>query len=381
MAAKPRENGRRGPDKAGSASSSCDIQAVAKRRDGGTRYWCLRHRADATAKYGTKATKCRAAHLQEAMEPPVELPVASFKGGIGLWGAVPAVYDTTRLPLDRGIHVHARKSARATKEIDATFAEVRLVGKGLPTNGLVITAIDAIYYMVSSVFGFPIRQVQCSHCGEPHLDKDWFSVHPHQRHLCAACGRTFRDDVRAVGNPIEGVRQAFGARKQKTRRSVQSLDIRQSEFPGGIQIWGSNQALLWTSSKEEETGIHIHAFRTTKLEPDIDETFSRVTIDGIKLDPVMVRYLMAQNSMPHLADRVQSLVCAKCGASAFDRGIFAFTPTPVRKCQRCGKAVLSGSRLRNVIANPLVDALKRLALLAPRPPQPTRLPELLPEVP
>jgi hypothetical protein len=187
--------------------------------------------------------------------------------------------------------------------------------------------------------------------------------------------------VRGVGNPIEGIRQALGARRQKTKSANRSLDIRQSEFPGGIQIWGSNQALIWTGSKEEERGIHVHAFRTTKLEPDIDDTFSRVTIDGIKLDPVMVRCLMAQNSMPHIANRVQSVDCTECGASAFDRGTLAFTPMPTRTCHRCGSAVRSGTRLRNVIANPLVAILKQLAPLAPRPPQPTRLLELLPEVP
>ena len=41
----------------------CDIFAVEKRRDGGTRYWCRAHRADATAKGGTQASKCRAADL------------------------------------------------------------------------------------------------------------------------------------------------------------------------------------------------------------------------------------------------------------------------------------------------------------------------------
>ena len=37
------------------SSSACDIVSVGKRRDGGTRYWCLRHKADATAKYGRPA--------------------------------------------------------------------------------------------------------------------------------------------------------------------------------------------------------------------------------------------------------------------------------------------------------------------------------------
>src|SRR5439155_17143456 len=39
----------------------CDVVAIEKRRDGGTRYWCRAHRADATEKGGMAARKCRAA--------------------------------------------------------------------------------------------------------------------------------------------------------------------------------------------------------------------------------------------------------------------------------------------------------------------------------
>ncbi|MHC5537088.1 hypothetical protein ACYOEI_02490, partial [Singulisphaera rosea] len=35
----------------------CHVTAVAKRRDGGIRYWCSVHKADATAKYGKPAAK------------------------------------------------------------------------------------------------------------------------------------------------------------------------------------------------------------------------------------------------------------------------------------------------------------------------------------
>src|SRR6476469_7660407 len=75
----------------------CHVTAVAKRRDGGTRYWCSVHKADATAKYGKPASKCRAAD-----EPPLrpedilDLDLDKYLGGVALWGAVPAVYDTTR---------------------------------------------------------------------------------------------------------------------------------------------------------------------------------------------------------------------------------------------------------------------------------------------
>ena len=92
-----------GPDVA------CDVVAIEKRRDGGTRYWCRAHRADATAKGGTPAPKCRAADTVPIRPDEIlTLDLNKYLGGVALWGAVPAVYDTTRLPMDRGIHVHAR---------------------------------------------------------------------------------------------------------------------------------------------------------------------------------------------------------------------------------------------------------------------------------
>ena len=76
----------------------CDVVAIEKRRDGGTRFWCRAHRADATAKGGTRARKCRAADVVPIRpEEILTLDLDKYLGGVALWGAVPAVYDTTRL--------------------------------------------------------------------------------------------------------------------------------------------------------------------------------------------------------------------------------------------------------------------------------------------
>ena len=199
---------------------ACNITPVGKRRDGGTRYWCLAHKADATAKYGRRAKVCRAAHLPPILpEEILELDLDQYPGGVALWGAVPPIYDTTRLPLDFGIHVHARKDADGDKVIDRTYRGVRLIGRQLPSNGLLISEIDAVYYMVSSVFGFDTRNVRCTFCGYPHLDKDWFSIHPHRRHLCAGCGKNFRDTVLGIGNPIRATQEILGLLPRKPTES------------------------------------------------------------------------------------------------------------------------------------------------------------------
>jgi transposase-like protein len=297
------------------------------------------------------------------------LNIDKYKGGIALWGAVPAVYDTTRLPMDRGIHVHARATADADKETDCTFRAVRIVGSRLPKRGILVSELDAIYYMASSVFGYQMKHITCPYCNYSHLDRDWFSVHPHRRHLCAGCGRHFSDTEAAVGNPISGVRDACHIKTQKTTPSKRKLDIKQADYPGGIQIWGSNPALLWTSERAEEEGIHVHAFRKDRNEPDSDETYSEVTVDGLSLDPSMVRVLMAQNTLPSLRNRVVPIDCPACHQPLFELGDLAFTPTAKHICKRCGHQFTSSGRLRKTIANPLPGILARLANKAPRQPQ------------
>src|SRR5579859_2866790 len=118
----------------------CQVVSVGKRRDGGTRYWCLKHKADATAKYGRPANACHASHIPPIRsEDTLSLKIDKYKGGIALWGAVPAVYDTTKLPMDRGIHVHARLTPSAKKEMDRTCRAIRLLSERLPKNGILVS--------------------------------------------------------------------------------------------------------------------------------------------------------------------------------------------------------------------------------------------------
>ena len=288
----------------------CHVVAVGKRRDGGMRYWCLRHKADATVKYGGPAAKCRNSHIPPAdPKDTLELNIDEYRGGIALWGAVAPVYDTTRQEPDRGIHVHARDVVNGEKKIDRTVRIVRISSDRLPQEKISISEVAAIYYMVASIFEQEMKHIVCSHCGHPHLDRDWFSVHPHRRHLCAACGRNFGDTGTAIGNPICGLRDAYGVQTYGPRPSTKSLNIRQLDYAGGIKIWGSNPAFMWTREFPEEEGIHVHAFRENETSPALDDTYSQVTIDGVNLDPAMVRILMAQMTLPSLKNRVLPIEC------------------------------------------------------------------------
>jgi hypothetical protein len=352
-------------------SGNCRIVSVGKRRDGGTRFWCLEHRADATAKYGRRGRKCRHAHLPPILPDQVlRLDVDSFRGGVAIWGAVPPIYDTTRTAVQQGIHVHARRSPGGPKEIDGTFRQVLLLQSiRSPGIELVISELEAVYYMVSSVFAFPMKLVKCSLCGAPHLDKDWFSIHPHRRHLCAACGRHFRDSEHSIGNPIAAVSHIFGRRSHATKGSTKTIDLDQSKLKGGIQIWGSNAALLWTARRSEEDGIHVHALADDGITTATDDTFARVTVDGMELDPAMVRTLMAQSALPHIAGRVVGIRCPRCGVAHFDCGENAYTPHDQHSCEKCGAEFRSTGRLRRTIGNPLVAILSGLGASAHQSPQ------------
>ena len=344
---------------------SCNIVAVGKRRDGGTRYWCLGHHANATAKYGVAAKKCVAADdLPITADETLHIDFDQFPGGIALWGSVPAVYDTTTQPTDRGIHVHARSAKGAVKDIDKTYRRLRIPHQAdLLSDGWIdVDEIDAINYMVSGVFGLEMISVRCTYCGFAHLDRDWFAVHSHRKHQCHGCGRQFSDTAAGVGNPIAELRRVLGAKPTKKRNAPDGISIRQKHYPGGIQIWGSNPAILWTSSAPEMAGIHLHGFASAEQEmPDVDETYAKVTIDGIRLDAEQVRTYMAQSAMPHLEGRVVDLTCLHCESPHFDRGEHAFTPHINHECHACGETFQAPGQLKKTIGNPFVGVRKRLA--------------------
>lgn len=348
--------------------AGCKITQLGKRRDGKPRFWCTEHRASASGKYGVKLQECsRANDLPILDSQKFHLMEDEFPGGIALWGAVPAVYDTTNIPIDQGIHVHGRIKSRKKKELDKTFRQVTIDIKDLFGHSALIGEEDAIYYMVASIFELELKEVLCSHCNYSHLDKDVLSVKPHRKHLCAACGRDFFDSDLGIGNPIVALQsRLFGKPlKSNLKKSSKILDIKQSEFPGGIQLWGANQAFFWTNKAEEEDGIHIHGY-DEKDNKVVDDTFGEVTIDGMKLDSKQVKYLMAQMALPHLRENVISLDCQKCGHSHFDIGRFAYTLHISHKCMNCGSVFSTKNRVKRSISNPILAKLDKLQASAPR---------------
>jgi hypothetical protein len=216
----------------------------------------------------------------------------------------------------------------------------------------------AVSFYLSRFVGNEVTCVFCTYCREPHLDAGWFAVKPHKTHLCHACGRFFTVDSKGVSNPISQLRREVEPNvvDQAPVPSCKWLDIQQSDYPGGLQIWASNPAVFWISERPEESGIHLHAYDSNG-ERVIDDTFGNVTIDGHPLHVEQVACLMAQSSVGYLDGRIVVASCQNCGAPAFDTGLKAFSPHANRSCAACNGPVRAKGRFRKVVSNPLIGVL------------------------
>ena len=286
-----------------------------------------------------------------------------------MWGVVDPVYDTTNLPRETGVHLHARRTADSEeKEYDGSYPAVSLqIRKDLlESKEVLITAKTAISLYISRYLENELKCLFCDHCGEPHLDLEYFAVKPHRRHLCLACGRYFHDREKAVGNPIVCL-PGMEVNQLRSRPMVQSnyeLDVNQRDYPGGIQIWASNPALYWTADRPEEKGLHVHLYDGKSNTPVKDETFGTVRMDGIMLDEAMTRHLMAQQSLPYLANKITCLRCPTCQEFHFDADRTGFFPHKNHHCEHCGSHFCGPGR-RLVVSNPASAVFDQLYTQSP----------------
>lgn len=308
-------------------------------------------------------SRCEGAYRTVADFKRFRLDPTEFPGGIALWGAVEPVYNTASEPAERGIHVHARNRLGGRKLIDQTFDAVELqVRRDLFNNErIVVTAETAVAFYISRFLERTVVGLFCPHCNTPHLDSDWYAVKPHRVHLCHGCNQLFRQETKGVSNPLQMVRHQLGIGNSLGGpvRAKADLDIRQEAYPGGLQIWASNPALIWTSARREQAGIHVHGWKRPGVRPKLDGTFGRVRIDGIELNEDHLRVFMVQNSLIYLKGKIVELVCPSCGFSLFDRGDAAFQPKNTHRCDSCG-TIFQTQRRRKVVSNPFVTTIKAL---------------------
>lgn len=281
-----------------------------------------------------------------------------FGGGIAIWAAIPAAYDSTPTPAPYGIHVHARGTSKGGKVIDDTVAEVRLK---LDSGDFLVTQEMAFGYRAARVFKLPMRQLRCPKCGYLHFDSGEFLLKLHQVHLCQECGAQFSDGDRSLGNPLVTLQYDLGQPPLQITTSTRGIDLETAGCIGGLRIWGTAPAIAWTSPNLEEYGIHVHGYSESG-ERIVDDTFGQVTFGELRLPVRAIDLYTIQRLLPNLQNRIQAITCTRCGAPHLDDGPDALRPHSVHICEFCGKKVSTPDGQR-VVSNPAVDILASLSSL------------------
>jgi hypothetical protein len=101
--------------------------------------------------------------------------------------------------------------------------------------------------------------------------------------------------------------------------------------------------------------------------PVEDDTFGDVIIDGVRLDASKLRLLMAQSTLPHLAERVAHTQCDGCGRSDTTSHEEPFEPRVGHHCQHCGSPLRIRGRMKKVVLNSAARTLEQLEAHAVRP--------------
>lgn len=329
-------------------------------------FWCRTHHERAWARGGGALVACRSADV-ELPEPGDVATVASsaYPGGIGIWGAVYPLFDSTNLAPSSGVHVHARATADGAKAIDETFAEVAVEAPDGTTVSISKSAAQA--YVATVIVHGSASELMCHWCGFLHIDKGWFAVNPHRKHQCNRCGRAFYAKDPNIGNPVAVAQRLLGATTSVLPiRSTESRELTElaPAATGGVQIWASNPAIIWTVPRAEQSGIHIHAYESGNPTPLLDETIGSVTIAGEPLDDHAVRLLMVQTKLGYLDRRITTEVCPRCASIHFDDVVpYSIKPHREHLCASCGTTF---EVARATVSNPAWAALQKLEAIFPR---------------
>ncbi|MBN8693516.1 MAG: hypothetical protein J0L69_09985 [Bacteroidetes bacterium] len=344
----------------------CKIEYMGKYRNGKPKFWCKTHFALADSIGFETPEKCRKHDLPKINEnDKYVLDPNEWEGGVGVWGSLDPVYNTSpHIGHDSGIHLHTRQEETGEKQIDYTFKEIEVITPQKDLFGneqrIMLNTEIAHAYTASMVFGKDMKCINCPNCNQPHIDADFFAVTYHKKHMCTYCGKDFLDTERGISNPVIEIQKIFRSSfNDRTIKIVdRELNIQQKDYPGGIQIWGSNPAIIWTAKRNEEAGIHVHVFKDKGgTEAFADETFGKVNIDGIELNGTEIRILMVQQSLTHLKGKILSINCPNCNEPHTDRLDNAVRPHEHHLCEFCSTEFTTPTKC---VGNPIIEKLRQL---------------------
>ncbi|WP_375197048.1 hypothetical protein [Sphingobium sp.] len=204
---------------------------------------------------------------------------------VGVWCSMPAALSTFEIkPRPPKIHVHVRDTTESLKRIDKDFAAISAVYSTRQclfsndsTIRVDITPPAAFDFVCALEAHQEMGSIDCSRCGHPHLDLGDFGKTPHRKHFCANCGR---DSTWSKGPIISTPLQPMHDRTAThltcllPNRSLNLDDYRGHSYT----VWASTPAIVWTASRPQEYGIHVHVH--DGQDRVIDDTFGEVILNG-----------------------------------------------------------------------------------------------------
>lgn len=283
--------GDRGVD----ATIACDIVEAGRMRNGARRWWCRTHQVH----WGTKAD-IEAAHVSGTLSCSNHMQPMSFvvdppsirvedHAEVGVWCSMPPALTSAGIPKPRRprIHVHVRQEVAGEKVTDGDF-EALIIRYGASGDLFAATEATTVHITPPAAFEFVLAletgramgYVACQNCGAPHLDLGEFGRTAHTKHLCGNCGRDSLWSTEPMAStPLKPLHDQFAA-KPAFVDVDRTLNI--DEHPGtAFAAWASTPAVLWTSRRPQERGIHVHlGIGDTRL---IDDTFGTVIYRGERL--------------------------------------------------------------------------------------------------
>ncbi len=279
-----------------------------------------------------------------------------YEGGVAIWGAShPAASKRRSDPApivqirsNCGLHVHARRAGEERKSIDKSFDSLDVVRAD---ERRTLTYEQVWSYRAAHDAGIPQETKRCRECGDSTAFDDLLSQRV--RRKCRKCSGMLDGDPIAFANPVVSLQAEFAL--GTTRSCVLApgrIEIAPDTFPGGFDIWGTSPAVLWTASRPEESGAHVHGYDSDGRSRLVDQTFGVLVVNGQTISNEALRLWQDQTGFNGvLRPFLRTVRCPRCHRALLDKGWKAFIPHREFQC-RCGFLFFESHA---TISNPICD--------------------------
>ncbi|MEO0535283.1 MAG: hypothetical protein AAF215_15600 [Cyanobacteria bacterium P01_A01_bin.123] len=286
----------------------CQIIPAGKFRNGAKRWYCKTHQIH----WGVKADYAAASESGEVLcsnyltkmsyvVNPLEIEFKDFEE-IGIWCSLPPALSTESIEKRAPkIHVHKRFQQESNKLIDRDFDAIVCSyneDMGLFSNPEItkiqVTPPAAFEFVRSLEEEREMSCVTCKKCGYPHLDLGDFARKPHKKHFCGNCGNdSIWSPGPIVSTPLKPLHDQFS---NSNIYIIPERVVNLDEYAGlRFELWASTPAVLWTASRPQEKGIHVHVY--DKGRRVVDDTFGTVILHGQELQRDQMWENMVQNTL------------------------------------------------------------------------------------